>query len=143
MQEHKVIGYVAALPRHKFFAENGSLLVTGEENTLKACIVSRFRRAAAPTRYQYRKTRYKDLDLLLARGFSLILDRPAFERFCAIAVEAGHKFEMPSFDQNTKYAVDGIEVVKIRPNPAKLKPLPPPPPKKLLRPPQVPPPKTK
>ena len=129
MQDHKVIGYVAAMPRHQFFAESGSLLVTGNEDTLKACIVSRFKRSSILNRYEYRKVRYRDLEQLLARGISLVLDRTAFNRFGEIAVDAGRKFQMPAFDQNQKYAISGIEVVRIRPNPAKLKTPPPAPPK--------------
>ena len=143
MQDHKVIGYVAALPRHQFFADNGALLVTGDELTLKACIITRFKRPSAPERYQYRKTRYKDLEQLLARGFTLVLDRTAFGRFVEVAAESGKKFKLPNFDDNGKFTFDGVEVVRIRPNPAKLKKDEPPQQKTLLRPPKPAPPDAK
>lgn len=119
MLDHKVIGYVAALPRHQFFAQNGALLVTGVETTLHACIASRFSSNKAPDRYEYRKVRYRDLDALLERGMSLVLDRTAYERFAEAAVAAGRHFKAPSFDSGTKVAMDGIEVVKVSPNPRK------------------------
>jgi len=122
MQDHKVIGYVAVMPKHQYFAEGGSLLVTGDENTIKACIVSRFKRSSVLSRYEFRKVRYRDLEQLLERGITLVLDRAAFERFGEVAIEAGRKFQMPTFDQQPKYAVHNVEVVRIRPNPAKIKP---------------------
>lgn len=119
MLDHKVIGYIAALPRHQFFAHGSALLVTGEEATLKACIASRFSRSSAPERYEYRKVRYKNLDELLARGVSVVLDRVSYDRFAEAAQAAGRKFQAPHFDAGAKIAVDGIEVVKVSPNPRK------------------------
>jgi len=116
VSEHKVIGYAANCGKNRFFAHGGAMLITGDMDTIQACIISRFQKKSAPARYEYRKIRYRDIETSLARGISFTLDETAYNRFAAVAIELGRKIAYP-FPEELKSQAHGLPVIKLKPKP--------------------------
>ncbi len=116
MSEHRVIGYVANCGKNRFFAHSGAMLVTGEAETLKSCIISRFRQKDAVDRYEFRKVRYHDVERSLDSGTSFSLDETAYNRFAETAISLGRKTEYP-FPERLKRDAAGLPVITLRPRP--------------------------
>lgn len=116
MLEHKVIGYAANCGKNKFFSHGGALLVTGDLDVLKACIISRFLKNSAVDRYEFRKIRYRDIEKYLDGGTSFSLDELAYNRFAESAIEGGRKIAYP-FPEELKSAAKGLPVITLRPKP--------------------------
>ncbi|MDD3118819.1 MAG: hypothetical protein PHQ27_06555 [Victivallales bacterium] len=116
MSEHKIIGFAANCGKNRFFSHGRALLVTGDVDTLKACIISRFRSNRATERYDFRKIRYRDIKKALDSGTSFSLDEIAYNRFAATALEDGRKVTYP-FPERLKKNVAGLPVITMHPKP--------------------------
>lgn len=115
MSEHRVIGYAAAMSKSRFFAQSGALLVMGDEDILRACIVSRYRSRSILLKYRFRKIRYWELELWLNNGTALAMDETSYNRFAEAAKERGRQLKFESFPEELKENAHGVPVVRIRP----------------------------
>jgi len=121
LSEHRIIGFAANCGKNRFFAHGGALLVTGNVDTLKACIISHFRQNDAVLRYEFRKIRYHEAEKALDSGTSFSFDEVAYNRFAETALEAGRKIEYP-FPERLKKDAVGLPVMTMRPKPKKTPP---------------------
>lgn len=115
MAEHKVIGYIAATVKHRYFAHANALLVTSDEATMRRCIISQTQKSSALKSYEIRKIRYKDLEAWLDNGVSTAFDETSYNRFAESALENARKLKHKKFPRNPKESVSGIPIVILRP----------------------------